>query len=700
MLPSFARSRFVAAAFLAALMTGAAVAHDAHWARSAEALPDSAAETHAGVVEALVIDDRITGRVLRFPRIREASGQVVGLTGSATDALQAGDKVVLTGIRNGSALEVASVEKQSGAALAATKGSRQAEGMFTIAHSDDFVSGVSAYRHDVMADDGRVVALDLAASPAVLEGGMRVQVTGHDGPDGRLVPDTIVILEPPPGGTIGSKLTTKGTTSHSMLVIMANFSNTTAPAFTQAQAQAVMSTNANSVAAFYNDVSFGQHTLNVTVVPTWVQMAFAQSGCIDATLGGFTAAANSAATAAGYNPTNYSFVVYLFPSGGGCGWSGLGYIGYPHLAYINGISSFATSVIAHEVGHNFGLLHAGSLRCTGAIIGGTCTVAEYGDTFSAMGNSHAGHFNVLQKSLLGWITTPTLVTHTAGTATYTLHPLETAGGSVYGVKVPTPNAHRTYYIEYRQPLGFDGMWSGWISNGAQVRVGSPFEVVSGGDDTELLDMVPGTSTFTDAALTVGKTFTDPAYPVSISVVSATASALTVQVTSPAGSGPTTTSLTSAVNPAMTGSPVTFSSTVTGSLPTGSVQFSDGGVAIAGCASVALTGSGGSRTATCAGVMLPVGTHAIVAKYNGDINNATSSSPALSQDVLTPGWLGFQLGSSVATGAGSGVAAGSFNVASGQGSFVGAGTSNQAAGTSSLVIGGFDNHAIGIDSLVG
>jgi trimeric autotransporter adhesin len=64
------------------------------------------------------------------------------------------------------------------------------------------------------------------------------------------------------------------------------------------------------------------------------------------------------------------------------------------------------------------------------------------------------------------------------------------------------------------------------------------------------------------------------------------------------------------------------------------------------------------------------------------------------------WLGYLAGGNQASGSGSAVAAGSYNVASGQGAFVGAGTSNEAAGISSLVVGGFDNHAIAIDSLVG
>ena len=75
-------------------------------------------------------------------------------------------------------------------------------------------------------------------------------------------------------------------------------------------------------------------------------------------------AANAAAQALSpaYNAANYNFVVYLFPSQP-CGWAGLAYVGYPHQAFINGTGSFSTQVVAHEMGHNFGLWHAGSLSC-------------------------------------------------------------------------------------------------------------------------------------------------------------------------------------------------------------------------------------------------------------------------------------------------------------------------------------------------
>ncbi len=97
-------------------------------------------------------------------------------------------------------------------------------------------------------------------------------------------------------------------------------------------------------------------------------------------------------------------------------------------------------------------------------------------------------------------------------------------------------------------------------------------------------------------------------------------------------GATTTTLASSANPSTMGQAVTLTATVTGSSPTGTLAFTDGGATLAGCGAVALAGTGGTRTATCATSSLAVGMHAIVATYSGDTVNAPSTSTTLSQQV--------------------------------------------------------------------
>jgi hypothetical protein len=677
-------------------------AHDAR-VQAAPALATQLPESFQGVVEELVLDDRVNGRMLRFPRLLLSDGHSIALTGTVDD-LVAGDRVTLDARRNGKSLDVVAVLRREPGGTPRAKGaSVTSAGVLAIFHSDDFERGQAQFHYRLQREDGTDIALAIDALPAVLRGGMSVEVRGQ--PAGTaIVPARITILAMP---SQPAKVDVRAKTAlaHEVLVVMANFSNTAAPSFTAAQARQVMVSNATSVANFYDEASFGAHALNVTVTPTWVNLAgYNQPTCIDASLNTFTTAANAAATSAGYDPSGYEYVVYVFPSTPGCGWSGLGYIGFPKRAYVNGPGAFTTKVIAHEMGHNFGLLHAGSLGCGGATLASTCSVTEYGDPFSTMGNVHAGHFNAAQKSDLGWIPASSTPTHPGGSITYTLSPIENGGGATYAVKVPTPNSNRTYWIEFRQPIGFDA-WSGWASNGAQVRLANPFDFYcthcdGWSNDTELLDMQPQTSTFNDAALLSGSSYSDPDHPVTIAVLSATSSSLSIRVTTPVNAGASTTTLASSMNPAAAGGVVTFTATVTGTLPTGTVAFSDGAAAIAGCGAVALNGSGNSRMAVCSTGTLAPGNHGITASYGGDAGNAASASPTLNQTINGNGWLGYLYGGNTASGSDSAVAAGAGNQASGQASFVGAGTANQANGVSSLVLGGFDNRATAIDSFVG
>ncbi len=82
------------------------------------------------------------------------------------------------------------------------------------------------------------------------------------------------------------------------------------------------------------------------------------------------------------------------------------------------------------------------------------------------------------------------------------------------------------------------------------------------------------------------------------------------------------------NPSAVGSSVTFTATITGSTPTGTVGFTDNGSAIAGCTAQAVS----AGKATCATAALTAGSHSIVATYSGDANNSGSTSPALTQTV--------------------------------------------------------------------
>lgn len=88
---------------------------------------------------------------------------------------------------------------------------------------------------------------------------------------------------------------------------------------------------------------------------------------------------------------------------------------------------------------------------------------------------------------------------------------------------------------------------------------------------------------------------------------------------------TTTTLTSSLNPSSFGQAVTFTATVTGNAPTGSVTFIDGGTQLG-------TAALSAGKATFATYALSVGSHSITARYGSDANNMASTSAVLTQTV--------------------------------------------------------------------
>lgn len=100
----------------------------------------------------------------------------------------------------------------------------------------------------------------------------------------------------------------------------------------------------------------------------------------------------------------------------------------------------------------------------------------------------------------------------------------------------------------------------------------------------------------------------------------------------AATNPTTTSVVSDGSPSIFGNTVTFTATVTGTAPTGTVDFLDGASVISGCNDVALAGGGNNPTATCMTAGLAVGARSIKASYSGDGTSAASESPTIVQNV--------------------------------------------------------------------
>ncbi len=143
--------------------------------------------------------------------------------------------------------------------------------------------------------------------------------------------------------------------------------------------------------------------------------------------------------------------------------------GYPSIDWPSPPDDIFLDVTTHEMGHNFGALHASFADCGDISFGediSDCVNLEYGNPYSIMG---AGiplqHFTATQKQILGWLDPYDIIVASSGT--FTLSPLETGTGTrrivlPYGIVddfsfTGLYGPEEGYYsIEYRQPIGYDG----------------------------------------------------------------------------------------------------------------------------------------------------------------------------------------------------------------------------------------------------
>ena len=256
----------------------------------------------------------------------------------------------------------------------------------------------------------------------------------------------------------------------------------------------------------------------------WFTVAADTKSCDYSTWG---SAARQAATTAGIDLSAYTNVVHAFPRQSACWWSGLANLP-GRYSWVNG--DMVLYVASHELGHNFGVDHAASLTCTKGGVrvsySSNCTADEYGDPFDPMGYTGQRHMNTWHRYELGFLGKADLQTVTTD-GTYRVAPAEIAGGAPRLLRVQRPGGDY-YYVEYRQPYGlFDNFVAGSSPvSGVMLRIAPDTEIVR----SKLIDAVPSTATFTDAALAVGNTFTDPINSIYITVLSTDPSGADVSVT--------------------------------------------------------------------------------------------------------------------------------------------------------------------------
>ena len=164
---------------------------------------------------------------------------------------------------------------------------------------------------------------------------------------------------------------------------------------------------------------------------------------------------------------------------------------------------------------------------------------EYANSLSFMGGG-AHHPSAAHKYMQGWISGCNLV-KAGASATITMVPQELPCNGVQLVQIPAPKTRSApaagdrqgsapmlthYYLEMRAPLGFDSGLGPMVL----VYIGPDLpSQTRAAPYLYLLDMNAGTSTQTDAGLTAGKSYSDPAggFTVTVDSIDSTKASVTI-----------------------------------------------------------------------------------------------------------------------------------------------------------------------------
>ncbi len=188
--------------------------------------------------------------------------------------------------------------------------------------------------------------------------------------------------------------------------------------------------------------------------------------------------------------SKYKRVFFMSLNQNRCNYNGLsttiirGYSSSPSIrmshSYLNGPTGWDAGTTAHEMGHQFGILHSADLECGPEIIGeeNYCgnnyhfgrienTNLIYGDYLCIMGRPDNGilvetrHMSLPQKERAGWMNLGEIVSlDDSNYGIYNIEPLEVNNDPLFpqGLKFyykDENNRQVYYYIEYRRPLGSD-----------------------------------------------------------------------------------------------------------------------------------------------------------------------------------------------------------------------------------------------------
>ncbi len=335
-------------------------------------------------------------------------------------------------------------------------------GKLDIRHTDDFRHSESSTRYTLRQSQSKRFVVRPSLVPNV-PSGSRVVVRGRR--QGRVISGNVKARP-------GVRAAAAPLGEYKVAVLLFNFTNDRSEPWTPAQVDDAFFNPTNSTDKFFREQSWDQVDLSGAVYG-WYPLSISGAGCNEDS---YASAAEAAATAAGVPLAAYDSIAYVFPDQNDCAWAGLAELPGDQL-WLNG--DISVRVASHELGHNMGVHHASSLRCTsGGVavpISSSCTTSEYGDPFSSMGNAtrrmaswHLQQLGYMQAANVQTVTT---------NGTYDLRTTATQSGDAQLLKIPrTPagSPAEYYYLDLRATNGvFDNFGvNDHVVKGVTLRIGN------------------------------------------------------------------------------------------------------------------------------------------------------------------------------------------------------------------------------------